>query len=281
MTKLWMTKGLPASGKTTSARTLELLGVLRVNKDDLRSMLFENWKPQKEKVVLKARDAIIETALSSGRYVVVDDTNLVPKHEERLRQLAREHKAEFEIIDLTDVPLAVCLERNAQRTGKARVPDHVIRQMWVDHIRGPITYDESLPRAVIVDIDGTLAHMNGRGPYEWGRVGEDGLDERVSEVVSALAEKYYIIYLSGRDEVSHDQTVEWLERHDLYHFAMGLHMRPHGDMRKDAVVKRELFEQHIKPHYYPYLVLDDREQVVRMWRDDLGLTVWQVADGNF
>lgn len=59
-----------------------------------------------------------------------------------------------------------------------------------------------------------------------------------------------------------------------------LHMRKTGDMRKDAIVKREIFDGEIKDYFFIEFVLDDRNQVVEMWRD-LGLTCFQVADGNF
>ena len=61
---------------------------------------------------------------------------------------------------------------------------------------------------------------------------------------------------------------------------LALFMRPYGDSRKDSVVKREIFEREIQSRYQVVGVFDDRMQVVRMWRD-LGLTVFQVADGDF
>jgi len=57
-------------------------------------------------------------------------------------------------------------------------------------------------------------------------------------------------------------------------------MREVGDMRKDRIVKLELFNEHIRHNYRVVAVWDDRKQVVEMWRA-LGLTVFHVADGNF
>ena len=57
-------------------------------------------------------------------------------------------------------------------------------------------------------------------------------------------------------------------------------MRKSGDNRSDAIVKREIYETHIKDRYQVDYVLDDRYSVVRMWRE-LRLTVLQVAEGNF
>lgn len=280
MTDLIMTKGLPGSGKTTWAMTKTGDGYLRINKDDLRAMMFEDWKPKREKSVLKARDALVSLHLSQGRHVIVDDTNLHPKHETRLRQLATKHGAEFKVQDYTDVDLRTCLERNRLRQDKDPVPEGAIRKMWVDYIRGPIEYDETLPRAVIVDVDGTLAHMVDRGPFDWDKVGSDALDPRVFDAVNAFyGLGYQVILLSGRDGSCRLETEEWLNGHSVPRHE--LRMRVADDMRPDYVVKRELFENHIRGRFYPWLVIDDRDQVVRMWRDELGLTVWQVADGDF
>jgi hypothetical protein len=58
-------------------------------------------------------------------------------------------------------------------------------------------------------------------------------------------------------------------------------MRRAGDRRKDTVVKREIYERHIAGHYTVRVVFDDRDQVVRLWRDELNLPCFQVAWGNF
>ena len=57
-------------------------------------------------------------------------------------------------------------------------------------------------------------------------------------------------------------------------------MRTPKDNRKDCIIKRELFDAHIKGKYYIDFVLDDRNQMVDLWRS-MGLTCLQVADGNF
>jgi hypothetical protein len=51
-------------------------------------------------------------------------------------------------------------------------------------------------------------------------------------------------------------------------------------MRKDSVVKQELFDEHIRDIYDVVAVYDDRQQVVDMWRA-MGIDCFQVAPGNF
>jgi hypothetical protein len=57
-------------------------------------------------------------------------------------------------------------------------------------------------------------------------------------------------------------------------------MRKTSDMRKDAVVKEEIYNENILDKYNVLLVLDDRNQVVDFWRSK-GLTCFQVAPGDF
>ncbi len=136
--------------------------------------------------------------------------------------------------------------------------------------------------AIIVDIDGTVADKGERGPFEWHRVGEDKPKHDVIEVVGRLVrsgDSPAVIFLSGRDEECWGATWDWLQRHVPFYFDT-LRMRPHKDYRKDAIVKRELYEMYVAPFYDVLCVFDDRQQVVDMWRS-LGLLCLQVAPGDF
>lgn len=142
--------------------------------------------------------------------------------------------------------------------------------------------DQPKPRAVIVDIDGTLAlrQVFGRSPFDWHRVGEDLPNGPVVELVKliAAAGQHTIIIMSGRDAVCRLQTVMWLAAQGI-DYALLL-MRPAGDNRGDTTVKAELFERHIAPTFDVAFVIDDRDRVVKMWRER-GLTVFQCAEGAF
>lgn len=104
-----------------------------MNKDDIRTELEESgwtWSRENERDVIKRRDELIWDAFIGGSEVVIsDDTNLAPKHETKLREIARKMGAKFEVQDFTHVPIKVCIERDAQRSGKARVGEGVIRSM--------------------------------------------------------------------------------------------------------------------------------------------------------
>jgi hypothetical protein len=136
-------------------------------------------------------------------------------------------------------------------------------------------------RAVLVDIDGTLALRTGdRSPYDWDRVGEDEPNLPVIELVQIIhaAGQHRIILMSGRDESCRWQTEMWLAAQQLPFDE--LYMRTEKDNRKDSIVKEELYRRHVEGVSEVAFVIDDRKQVVEMWRS-LGLTVLQCAEGDF
>ena len=204
MTRLLITRGLPASGKTTFARKLQP-GVVRVNRDDLRRMLhgqrlFTQWA---EGQVTHAQRAAVEALLRARADVIVDDTNLRGKTVREWAELAARFDATFEVHDFTDVPLEECLRRDADRPEDEQVGEEPIRRMHERYLAGknlplPVPYvdpggpgvvyqpDPELPPVVLVDIDGTVALMSGRSPFDWSRVGEDAPNPAVIAAVRAM-----------------------------------------------------------------------------------------------
>ena len=87
-----------------------------------------------------------------------------------------------------------------------------------------------------------------------------------------------IIVVSGRDAVCRDLTVNWLLANGVPFDE--LYMRPEGNNEKDVIIKRRIFDEKLRDRFTIKFVLDDRNQVVEMWRG-LGLLCCQVADGNF
>ena len=135
---------------------------------------------------------------------------------------------------------------------------------------------------VIFDLDGTFAFLGDRSPYDASRAEGDEVNEAVLFVYEAIRggkPETAIIIVSGRDDRWRPETERWLARHGVTYDA--LHMRRKGDRRKDTVVKREIYERHIVGKYTVRVVFDDRDQVVRLWRDDLSLPCFQVAWGDF
>ncbi len=284
-------KGLPASGKTTWAKETLVNSpansIKRINKDDLRAMLDEScYSKGNEKFVLQVRDHLILAALDNGSHVIVDDTNLHPKHIRDITRLVKDiygGNVQVKIKDFTDVSLEECLKRNEQRGFK--VPNHVIVSMYDKFLKGtsseesPIRpHHQGRENIIICDLDGTLSLMGDRSPYDASTCFNDEVNLPVLAVLKSYPASK-IVFLSGRSNRYENETRRFLEVKCAFP-DVELYMREDGDNRKDSIVKEELFMNNIADTYNVDFVLDDRNQVVDMWRR-IGLTCFQVANGNF
>jgi predicted kinase len=277
--KLILTKGLPASGKTTWAKDYiaRYPDTANLCKDDLR-LQFPDTK-KREKRILKVRDLLTEHYLSEGYSVIWSDTNLNPIHPQRATELAEKYQAELIIQDFTHVDLAECIRRDLLRPNS--VGQQAIARMYYDYIYKPRpapVLEPGRPNCYLVDVDGTLALNTTRHPFAWDRVGEDSLNPAVAELVRQLARNQAIVVLSGRSDVCRHLTLAWLEQHDIPYTE--LFMRPQEDQRADTLLKSDLYAMHVRDRYNVLGVIDDRPQVCRMWRS-LGLSVFQVGNPDY
>lgn len=275
--KLIVTQGLPASGKSTWAKEQVRNGngsIVRVNRDDLRSMIDNSkWSRDREGHIIEIQCFIVMHYLGQNKTVIVDDTNFSKHSISKFKALAEKNTVEFEVKRF-DTDLYTCIERNSKRDNP--VPDRVIRDMYNKYVRKAPVYEEG--NTVICDIDGTLAHMEGRSPYDGDKVDMDKVDLPIQKLLHTLSKEYNIVFVSGRDSKYWGKTIAWLKDH--VDFAFDLRMRAENDNREDSIVKKEIYEQDIKNEYNVAFVLDDRDRVVKMWRD-LGLKCLQVEYGDF
>jgi predicted kinase len=289
MKKVIMMRGLPGSGKSTYAKKMVAEApntYKRINRDDLRAM-FDNshWSQGNEKFVKQVRDLLIVKALEEGKHVIVDDTNLSSTNETRIRQLVQEFNkkhndtVQVEVKEM-EATLQECIARDAKRpkpVGAKRIRD-MHRQFYA--LKTVIEQDSALPKAIICDLDGTLALMDGRNPYDAALCEGDFLNAPVAKILKTFqALDYKILLLSGRKEVHKPQTVNWLATHNITYDL--LELRKTEDNRADTLVKKDLFNAFVADKYYIEFVLDDRDQVVDLWRNEFGLTCLQVNYGDF
>lgn len=298
MQKVLILKGLPASGKSTFAKKYceKNIDWVRVNRDDLRKMRGKYWIPKQERMITAIERACIYTALNYGKHVIIDATNLNHKRENKIRQWIKDWEREYESrtgesirtdveIKVFDTDYKECIKRDLKRTES--VGQAVIKGMYDKYLKPKqikMKQNKALPSAIVCDLDGTVAIHVARSPYDFMRCYTDLLNEPIAKIVKKFLYNNgspRIIYMSGREDKSYNLTKEWLKKHALWNDnCCGLHMRKAGDNRKDCIIKRELFEKYIKDKYYVDFVLDDRNQVVEMWRE-MGLICLQVAEGNF
>ena len=312
MRTILITVGLPGSGKTTYSKELlkkELGRWKRINRDDLRMMndnrLFIKGDHEREKFVTKESDALMREAFGAGYDIIIDNLNLSGKFRKDIHKFAERWGDVTVIEKVFEVPLKTVLQQNAGREGERCVPEDAILDMAKRYFVGkdgkfgkikdnttyypPVTakgnevleQDPSLPGAIICDLDGTLALLGDRNPYDASRCADDILNVPVAMVLAAFAKQKKILFMSGRQDKFRPQTLEFFQKNIPELEYEGLFMRRTGDMRKDSLVKREMFDENVRDKYFVHFVIDDRPQVVRMWRHELGLTVFQLDDREF
>ena len=97
-------------------------------------------------------------------------------------------------------------------------------------------------------------------------------------IVQRFKKDHQIIFVTGRPEKYRTETIAWLRTQNICDDV--LLMRKDNDFRKDCVIKEEIYREHIESKYEVEFCIDDRKQVVDMWRS-IGLTCLQCAEGNF
>jgi predicted kinase len=301
---VYLTIGAPASGKSTWAISKvhkSPTTTKRLNKDDIRNMIHGGiFQKDIESDVMDARDQLLRLYLESGYDVIIDDTNGAYVHESRIRHIVASEFPHVKVeVIIFDTPLDECILRDSLRDKSVgegvvrkihkQIEDRYMTNMEIDSHKWPsipaelnsvdtTRYATHCGRIVIVDIDGTLAEMTDRGPFDWMQVWKDVPKMNVVRVVNSLRESgHYIVVMSGRSDICREMTEDWLRKYITYN---ELHMRKDGDNRKDYIVKREIFMREFNPDDI-LCVIDDRKQVVEMWRTHFGLTVLQVEKGNF
>lgn len=143
-------------------------------------------------------------------------------------------------------------------------------------------------KAIIVDLDGTLADITHRRKFVEGKkkdwknfnknIINDDLNGWCAEIIRRMMPDHHVLLVSGRTDELQEETEQWLKKHDVPY--TDLMMRKDKDYRDDTVVKREIYEKNIKPHYDVLFVIDDRAKVVKMWRDE-GLVCLHCDWGDF
>lgn len=140
----------------------------------------------------------------------------------------------------------------------------------------------------IFDIDGTIAdnshrtHHLQQQPKDWESyhrdVEADGVYQHILGVARKLGEDTAIVFCTGRHEAQRKVTEDFLYRHGF--LAFEIYMRAENDFRPDHVIKLELLQMIHNDGFKPIMAFDDRNSVVKMWRD-AGIPCAQVADGDF
>lgn len=283
--KAIVTVGVSASGKSTFANKWisgDPDSRREINRDYVRFNIVNpgsDWGSYKmtnsnEKMVTEICNGLLHDYSCLGLDIIISDTNLNEKYRKQLISKLESLGYDVEIMEFP-VSLEEAWKRDSLRpNGVGHSVIYKQYQKWLEY-KGEKKYvpNPSLPKAIIVDIDGTVATNDGkRGFYGWDKVGLDSPRPFIIEMVASLqcVHDYKVIFVSGRDSVCRQQTTEWLDNY-LYGVYSGLFMRAEGDQRRDSVVKKEIFFRDIAPNYNVVGVIDDRPQVLRECWYEIGI----------
>jgi predicted kinase len=283
MKKQWLLcyVGCSGSGKSTAARELKQLlpNVVELNRDEWRFKLFtdgvQDWSKykfskEKEDAVTAKLEELFYQAVANLSPIVVSNTNLNKKDQDYWKKKAEEVGYDFNIKYFPET-LTTLMKRDKKRGALAVGQDVLFAQWqkWLE-ISGARKYepDENKPKAIILDIDGTVALTNGRSHYDYS---EAVLTDRPRLDVIDLVETYavtqgaQIICVSGRSDICKNPTKEWLDNYRVDYSQ--LFMRKGGDDRCDTIIKEEIFWEDIAPYYNVIAAFDDRKRCIRKWID--------------
>jgi predicted kinase len=283
MNKIILTCGVSSSGKSSYAKDLvKLGGWVEINRDTVRFSLFtdgvQDWSlykftKQKELEVSGICDKMFQEVVSLGLSCIVSNTNLNQKDIDHWQAKAESVGYEFEV-KYFPITFEDALKRDSKR-GALAVGREVLIQQWQKWlvISGYKRYtpDVSKPKAIWIDLDGTIALNTHRGHHDYDKVITDTPRLGIISMLKAWMKQDNLqpIFMSGRPDSCREDTYTWLQRYfpQDEHGHLYLYMRTTGDNRSDRIIKEELFWEHLAPHWNIVASVDDRKRVIRLQHD--------------
>ena len=305
--KIILTRGVPASGKSTWAKKVISENDwnrgeqwIRVNNDDIRNMFGVYWVPDREKLVDSTRKNIIQKAVENRVNIIVDNMNFSEKYKTEVEQILEETEMfdEYEI-EYKDffIPLAEAIERDSLRSNP--IGAGVIKSIYKQNINlfnqaqvnRPIVKKQGLPNAIIVDLDGTVANnTTGRSFYgkeSYSKMYDDEVYSDVKHFLhNCVSGEPTIIFITGRNgdpssffNDGYEISKQWIkDKLGIDEFI--LYTRKPGDYTSSDLYKKAVYESYIKDQYDIDFVLEDSMKCCNMWRE-LGLLCFNVWFNNY
>lgn len=281
-----MLQSAPAWGKSTLAQKMhkEDPNKVIVSRDDIRASRGKYWIPEQEDYISDVEEFEIRAAIKRGLSPIIDATNLNPKTIDKWNKLASELNVELETIALPYVPFKEALERDKNRersVGEKTLKSFYLRYYPTEYkkeleqeIKISSEPDNSLPPAVIFDLDLTICFATDRGPYEYAKAASDKVDPKAKWMIERwIADGILPIFLTGRDNTP--------ESIDAIHTALGIDKvkkmdgecypyiifgRNKGDYRHSVIVKEEIYDNQVAGKYNVIMAFDDDAEVVEMYK---------------
>lgn len=288
--KLVVLVGPPGSGKSTLALSEQYNKYVYINQD----------------IQGKGHLGLFETEVGLRRDIIVDRMGFNKQQRERYLAPAKAAGYETQIIVLHE-NRETCFKRCVERIGfhqTIHTPQNAndaLDTFFTKYERPTLDEADAVEfryptpsmklHAVICDIDGTMANIDHRlhfvrteGKKDWKNflldrnVEQDGINEWCRTITNTLRPNHIIVMCSGRTDNLRKTTKAWLEKNKVQHDE--LFMRHRSDHRTDHIIKEILLDFEILTRYNVKFAIDDRQQVVDMWRRR-DIVCLQCHEGNF
>lgn len=290
MKQLILLVGPPGSGKTTLAHQIQGIDnenqYFRISQDEQGKRHLYNF----------------QEAIKDESNIIIDRMGFNVQQRDRYLKPAKEAGYKTKIIVLHE-SYNTCLERCLERKNHPTIKEEkdarsALNTFFSKYERVQDSEADIVERvwpkvktdmAVICDLDGTLCNVDHRlhhfkdGKKNWKGFFEGIKDDEVNpwcrDILNGLHKQdYIIVYASGRPDDYRKVTEEWLKLNNLE--GSFLFMRNRHDSRKDSITKEIILDFEILTRFKPLFIIDDRQQVVDMWRKR-GYTCLQCAPGDF
>jgi predicted kinase len=234
--KIILTRGLPASGKSTWAKKWVAEAEnyrVRINFDDIRNMMgpynHDFWSHKgKKKILMDMFRSFVNNAMLYSFDIVIDNMNLSDSAVNQVKELVSTFNRncgdthyDIEFKDFLDIPVEECIERDSLRSNP--IGEKAIKQIYRTHKDKIIrintekkynrlkqyedTIDSNKPNCIIVDMDGTVCfNLSGRpyyGKNSYKGMAEDKLYVGVQRLIlnfwKSSGNNDKIFFVSGRD----------------------------------------------------------------------------------
>lgn len=257
----------------------------------MESGTYDDSNPQ---LVDDTMHGFIQAALSQGLNIVIDNTFCFQKHIDDI--LNRYHtQADIEIVSFpNDISRAIV--QNSYRTGGGYIEPSIIKSFSTAYDKSTISLskknystrlepfngmdlviyeipkkkidlhkpDTSLSKAIVFDIDNTLAIKGDRGIYEFNKCGVDLPIESTNVTLDALNKlNIKILFVTGRGEEARLETSQWLLKHTGVNASkFNLFMRPYKNFERDSLVKEKIYNVNLRNAYNIIGWFEDSQKVI-------------------
>ena len=284
MLKLYIMRGIPASGKTTTAKKLvtDNPNTVRYSWDDLRNMMGKYWDIDRERLpfLKESRNQFLDFWMTSKWNIVIDNTNLNSKDEIYYTNIINSYnqshttKYDLEYINCF-TPVEECIRRDKLRSNP--IGEKVIRDFWkrykqliisIQHTEfnnNQNNIDISKENAIIVDLDGTIALNYILQPFY--NCKDLIKDNKPIRSTINIVENYkgVVIFVTGRSEESREATTNWISN-NMNINTYKLLMREEGNLINSADLKEKIYKEQIQPYYNIDFALEDSEEVIERYK---------------